>query len=256
MKFRGKESTTVIMKSGNKYDVDIDYFIRLLKNVTYNVGEETRKKLHDVIDSVSNHGYVSYGDDVIQFQDTPIYGRFYVYLWFDENGDLFYIGKGSDARVVDLRNRSELFCEKAKNGRCEIIAANMNEGYALDLENILILESKRLGLTLLNNKSCDGLDAVEYCTRDRDHLLWYWDHLGVITRFSELCGMNIWYDARGYSGDALDERCVWWESHRNIKTNNPEILEAMRKSEEKKEKQRESRRRAYVKRKERLLQGV
>jgi hypothetical protein len=79
-------------------------------------------------------------------------------------------------------------------------------------------------------------------------LLYYWDHLGVISRFSELTGFVVHYDARNCSRDELDGRCVWWENYRDAKVNDPTILSQIREAEERKQRQKEKQREYYARR--------
>jgi hypothetical protein len=117
----------------------------------------------------------------------------------------------------------------------------MDEIYAFDLEQILIWESVFAGKKLLNADGGNGIEAIQYCKCDRDVLLWYWDHEGTIGRFSELTGIEVIYNARSKNKrEAIESRCMWWDTSKwGPETNDPFILEALRKEEERKQKQRE-----------------
>lgn len=234
MRFVGTPEHTPV--DSNCPNVDIDWFISILKRVSRDVGEETRRRMRSAIVSSS----VDDGADMgVPFWDTPIYGRSYVYLWFDLYGNLFYVGKGQWTRAWDVKQRSAAFQEKAASGYCKILASHLAEDYALDLEKIIIMEAVRCGKQLLNKTAGDGIDAVQYCSGDRDHLLWYWDHLGVISRFSELTKTPVHYDARVYREGALGERAVWWNTFGEVKTNDPVVLAEIEKERKRKEKMRE-----------------
>lgn len=234
MKFVGNPEHTQV--SNNCPKVDIDLFVSILWSVSRDVGEETRKRLRAAIVSPPTDDNVDMG---VRFWDTPIYGDSYVYLWFDLHGELFYVGKGCWNRAWAIKQRSAEFQEKAASGYCKILASNLAEDYALDLEKIIIMEAVRCGKKLLNKTGGGAIDAVQYCSGDRDHLLWYWDHLGVISRFSELTKQPVYYDARVYRKGALDERAVWWDTFGAVKTNDPVVLAEIEKERKRKEKMRE-----------------
>lgn len=233
MRFVGSPDNTPVMEStylSCPEKMDIEEFLVLLGNVSREVGAETRERLLGAVQP-PRYERVDGGSTVL-FSDTPVYGNFYVYLWFDENGELFYIGKGSWDRVNDLRSRSDEFRKRAEGGRYEILAAKLRESYALDLEKVLIMEAIYAGKNLLNRKSGDAEDGIRYCSGDRDYLLWYWNHLGVIDRFSVLTGIDSYYDARGGGAAALENRSVWWRKD-HPRVNNPKILAEIREAEEK-----------------------
>ena len=235
------------------YEGDVDALISIIRSYSRVCGEKTRRRMMEAIEVEScpmaeweieryRHG--------IDYSDTPIRGTSYVYLWFDSRGKLFYIGKGTHDRVEDRVGRSDEFMRRAEGGYYRIVAYHLDENYALDLEAILILEATYVGIELVNIKSLDGMLAVQYCTKDRDALLWYWDHWGAVTRFSELTGITVIYNVidKGVR-DAIDSRWFWYANYNHPKTNDPKIIEELCKVEEKKRKQREyqARRRAQKK---------
>jgi len=201
---------------------DVTTLCRVLESFSAVCGEKTRKKMIAAINKRPLPKEAE-GDEyrgAIDYSDTPLRGRHYIYLWFDSDGEIFYIGKGEGNRATNLSQRSNLFKEKAVGGKCIILAYNIDEIYALDLEKILILESVVCGKQIINVKSGSGVDAVQYCTKDRHALLWYWNHVGVVDRFSKLIGENILYDATNSElYETLDERHIWWEYHKEIRTN-------------------------------------
>ena len=249
MKFEAGFKTTPVC--GAFPEIDIDYLVHILAGVSWEVGDEIKARLHAAIDKSKSRAPRQ--DGCISFRDTPVFGRSYVYLWFDLNGDLFYIGKGTAQRAESLQGRSAEFKEKAASGYYKILADDMAEGYALDLEKILLLEIARQRKTLTNHMYGDAVDAIQYCTGDRDALLYYWNHLGVISRFSELTGVVVHYDARNCSLEALDERWVWWETYRDVKVNDPTILAEIRAAEERKKSQKEKQREYARRRKEKMV---
>lgn len=246
MKFNGKFKTTPVY--GLLPEVDIDYLVSILRDVSWQVGDKTRERMRSAIKGPCN---MPPQDGRISFCDTPVFGDSYVYLWFDLAGDLFYIGKGTGNRVESLQGRSAEFKKKAASGYYKILADDMNEGYALDLEKVLLFECARQGKKLTNHAYGDALEGIQYCSSDRDGLLYYWDHLGVIARFSELTGMTVHYDARNFAlRDVLDDRHIWWNMYRDVKVNDPEILAKMQKEEEQNRKRREKAREYARKRRE------
>lgn len=225
--------------SGNTVDLEC-----VLRSYSGICGEQTKKRLVEAIMGRESN-FVK--DDIhagVDYSDTPIRGRSYVYLWFDSDGELFYIGKGTYSRASDIRQRSAEFQKKAEGGHYVYVAYNMDEVYALDLERVLIWEVLLSGRHLLNVSCGSGADAIRYCKNDRDGLLWYWDHEGTIDCFSKLTEIEIIYDARDKDlNEILDERYIWWsEYYHELKTNDSAIIEEMARLEEKKRRQREYRR--------------
>ena len=222
---------------------NIEALVCILRAYSFTCGEKTKRKLIAAITGRHFDPSPEYKEFVrcgVDYSDTEIRGCHYVYLWFDSNGELFYIGKGIHERANNMYRRSAEFQERAKGGCCRYIAYNMDEIYALDLERILIWEAAFSGKQLLNVNGGNGVEAVQYCKYDRDALLWYWNHEGVIDRFSELTGIDVIYDARNANiSEAVDSRRVWWERWGEQRTNDPKILEELRKAEEKKQKRRE-----------------
>lgn len=265
MKFSGDFRATSVLnyfyKRKDLPDIDVDCLIQILKNISWQVGDETRERLQSAI-RPPRHERPQ--DGRISFLDTPFFGHFYVYLWFDLSGELFYIGKGTGNRSESQQGRSAEFKEKAASGYCKILADGMSEDYALDLEKILLLECALQRKPLANLMNGDAVDAMEYCSGDREALLWYWNRLGVISRFSELTGIDVFYDATSnrvasdYSEtNALGERCVWWEwSDRHPNTNNPQRLAEIQAEEERKQRQKEKRREYTRRRKEKLTREM
>ena len=222
---------------------DVDSLISIIREYSRICGKETRQKMVDAITNSSNdfdkHEIEEYSEG-IDYSDTQIRGISYVYLWFDCRGELFYIGKGKYRRAEDKIGRSDEFLQRAEGGYYRVVAYNLDEIYALDLETILILEATFAGRKLVNINGSDGISAVQYCTVDRDALLWYWDHWGAIAKFSELTGIEVLYNAEDKCVyDAIDSRWYWYANYDHPKTNDPKILEEQRKVEEKKRKARE-----------------
>lgn len=236
---------------------DVEILEALLRSYALVCGDKTKQRLCNAINRPHSNGLNGMGDLAshgVDYSDTPIRGLHYVYLWFDANGELFYIGKGSYGRATDTRSRKQDFREKAEGGQCKFVAYNIDEIYALDLERILIWEAALSGKQLLNVDGGSGMDAIQYCKQDRDALLWYWDHEGTIGRFAELTKIQVIYDARNAHHnrclfDAIDGRRVWWENRERL-TNNPEVLEFDKKWEEKKQKEKEARAARRLKKKQ------
>lgn len=238
---------------------NVKFLEALLESYAFICGEKTKQRLCNAINKPHSNiindvsGLSLYGVD---YSDTPIRGLHYVYLWFDANGELFYIGKGAYGRATDMRSRKQKFRDRAEGGQCKFVAYNIDEVYALDLERILIWEAAAAGKQLLNIDGGNGVDAIQYCRHDRDALLWYWDHEGTIARFSELTELQVIYDARNMHQskellDAIDSRQIWWEERDGL-SNNPKVLEAERKHEEMKQKAQEARAARRLKKKQEI----
>lgn len=231
-------------------ECDVDALISIIRAYAPICGEKTRQRMIEAIVKASpplDESEIEKYCHGIDYSETPLRGKSYVYLWFDNQGKLFYIGKGRGNRVADEVSRNDEFMRRAAGGYYRIVAYNLNEIYALDLEAILILEATLAEAKLVNIQSLDGMAAVRYCTKDRDALLWYWDHWGVIANFSELTGIEVIYNVEGKEvREAIDSRWIWYANYNHPKTNDPKIKEEQRKVEEKKKKAREyqARRRA------------
>ena len=175
-------------------------------------GEETRSQMIAYINKGARK-HIDTEDGAISFADTPLRGDRYIYLWFDGEGELFYIGKGYHERVTNLYQRSDEFKRRASEAGAKhvILAKEIDDCYALDLEKILIWEAAMQGCNLLNLSYSNGRDALFYY-RERDVLLWYWNGLGLIDEFSELIGREVVYDLRGkeYDEEAILGKRRWY----------------------------------------------
>lgn len=237
---------------------DVEVLVALLKAYSHICGKKTKQRLCDVINRRSVNAIDENSDIAkrgIDYSDTPIRGLHYVYLWFDASGELFYIGKGIYGRAEDLRSRKPEFQEKATGGHCKYVAYNLDEIYALDLEQILIWEAAFAGKSLLNIDGGSGMDAIQYLKNDRDALLYYWNREGTIDRFSQLTGIQAIYNIQNMQSaqvnEAIDERKCWWDRP-GQETNDPNILEAKKKAEELKQLQREYRAARRTKKKQEI----
>jgi hypothetical protein len=68
--------------------------------------------------------------------------KYYVYLHRDNNGKVFYVGKGCDDRAFHKENRSSCWDKVAKGGyTVEIFKSGLTESAAFRIENGLIAAS-------------------------------------------------------------------------------------------------------------------
>lgn len=102
----------------------------------------------DKHNSAINYDYcVDYRDDVYRA------GGHLVYLYTDEKGVPFYVGKGYESRALDLRGRNDAFEEKFNNNgvnRVFAISSNISEKEALSVETLVINELLNRGWRLTN----------------------------------------------------------------------------------------------------------
>ena len=134
-------TTWISVDSTEILNGNVEFLEALLKSYALICGDKTKQRLCNAINRPHSNMINGMGDLAsrgIDYSDTPIRGLHYVYLWFDANGELFYIGKGMYNRATDIRNRKQEFRDKAATGYCKYVAYNMDEIYALDLERILI----------------------------------------------------------------------------------------------------------------------
>lgn len=124
-----------------------------------NLGEKGRKEFLDWLNKIRlpsdrrsesiNYDYnTDYRDDVYRAGDNI------VYVYTNEFGIPFYVGKGSEMRAKSIYNRSDAFMEKLNdNGVCRIFAivSNMCEEDSLEVETLVINELLNRGWRLTNS---------------------------------------------------------------------------------------------------------
>lgn len=89
-----------------------------------------------------------YRDDVYRAGDKI------VYLYTNDAGIPFYVGKGSETRALDINSRNSAFVEKFnQNGVCRIFAivSNISDCDSLDVETFVINELLDRGWRLTNS---------------------------------------------------------------------------------------------------------
>ena len=138
-----------------------DYFIydSELHDYYASLGENGREQFLKWLSEISlpsgkrndaiNYDYsTDYRDDVYRA------GHCLVYLYTNELGIPFYVGKGTEDRALNISNRNESFKERFnENGTCRIFAivSNMFDRDALDVEAMVINELLNRGWRLTNS---------------------------------------------------------------------------------------------------------
>lgn len=105
------------------------------------------------------------------------YIKYYVYEWFNiDNGEVFYVGKGSGKRYQKNKKRNDVFEAYVASNNCDvrIVKNNMSEKCAHDLENKLIERYKGM------NQCCANLQlggmGFQYMCGDKNPMYgrpWY-----------------------------------------------------------------------------------
>ena len=113
-------------------------------------------------DSINYDYCTDYRDDVYRA------GRSMVYLYTNEMGIPFYVGKGNEDRALTVINRNDGFLEVLeKNGvnRIFAIISNASDEVALEIETLVINELLRRGWRLTNSaKTSIGSDYLRQLT--------------------------------------------------------------------------------------------
>ena len=89
--------------------------------------------------------------------------QYYVYQHFDNNGNLFYVGKGKGKRGFECRGgqRNDKWFEMARDGfSVKILKDNLSNDDALALEKETIYEAIGAGIDLANNSPIERYTVV------------------------------------------------------------------------------------------------
>ena len=79
-------------------------------------------------------------------------GRFLVYLFVDEEGEIYYVGMGDECRIMSKKNRNKKFLEHytKHNSKIVILSKWSTRKIALEIEKMAILRCQIKGFRLTN----------------------------------------------------------------------------------------------------------
>lgn len=122
-----------------------------------NLGEEARQEVLMRLAEIRLPGTPGWGKCDTTFMvdySNRIYeaGRQVVYVWVTEAGEIFYVGRGTQERALNIHSRGEGFKSKIDSTRCKvyILCAWAKESVADDIETMLIYRSLEKGCHLQN----------------------------------------------------------------------------------------------------------
>ena len=177
-----------------------------LKHLLWGAGEEAIKAIVDDVSEITRNHYSNENrkigqHDIITDYCTDLqndqynYGLKCVYAWVDGNGQLFYIGKGTLERAMQIGcgNRSKEFTRMAdENARLFLIVRDGSEEAVADIEDVLIKYSAMHGAPLVNRHCIPSLRELANFMRLK-------------------AGETIKNDADEKSYDDLKNRLEWYE---------------------------------------------
>ena len=138
-----------------------DYYYRNYKLEEYvrSLGDEARAEFMKWMNSIKPSHWrskcINYEFGVDYSNDLYRVGRYLVYLYTNEHGVPFYVGKGDSDRAVSISNRSSAFKDKLnESDTCRIfaIAFDVAEEDALEIETLAINELLNRGWRLVNSR--------------------------------------------------------------------------------------------------------
>lgn len=122
-----------------------------------NLGTEARQEVLKRLGEIRLPGTPGWGKCDTTFMvdySNSMYdaGRQVVYVWATESGEIFYIGRGTQERALNIHSRSEGFKSKFDSTRCKvyILCAWVKESVADDIETMLIYHALEMGHHLQN----------------------------------------------------------------------------------------------------------
>lgn len=120
-------------------------FMDLVRSTDYNRKAAVENDLGDgyVLDFAVDHSDVMYE-----------VGQFLVYLFIDNNGDIYYVGMGNEQRIMDKKNRNNEFLEHytKHNSKIVILSKWSTRKIALEIEKMAIWKCQMDGFRLTNIK--------------------------------------------------------------------------------------------------------
>ena len=144
------------------HDWGLEFYIRAL-------GDEARAEFMGWINSIEQRpryrdNAINYDFGISYANDLFSVGEHMVYLYTDEHGIPFYVGKGGASRAVNIANRSAAFKDAITKGEtCRIFAIvfDIMEEDALKVETLVINELLNRGWRLTNSaKLSAGQDEL------------------------------------------------------------------------------------------------
>lgn len=109
------------------------------------LGQEARQEVLNRLSEIRLPGTPGWGKCDTQFMvdysnRISDAGRQVVYVWVTEKCEIFYIGRGTQDRALNIHSRSKEFLSKVDSARCKvyILCAWANESTADDIETMLI----------------------------------------------------------------------------------------------------------------------
>ena len=145
------------MKQGTKQyyyrNWELEDYVRVL-------GDEARTEFMNWITTIKprrrdRNKAINYNFGISYANDLFKAGEYLVYLYTDEHGIPFYVGKGREDRAINISNRSPAFKDNLTKGdSCRIfaIAYDMREDDALNVETLVINELLDRGWRLSNSQ--------------------------------------------------------------------------------------------------------
>lgn len=164
-----------------------------------NLGAEARQEVLNRLAEVRLPGTPGWGKCDTTFMvdySNRIYdaGRQVVYAWVTERGEIFYIGRGTQERALNIHSRSKEFLSKIDSARCKvyILCAWAKESVADDIETMLIYHALERGLHLQNHRKLLQPVEVECLRRtgiphrDCQYPYWIEEYSDVLNAFDSL----------------------------------------------------------------------
>lgn len=186
-----------------------------------NLGSEARQEVLMRLAEIRLPGIPGWGKCDTTFMvdySNRIYdaGRQVVYVWVTESGEIFYIGRGTQERALNIHSRNEGFKSKLDSDRCKvyILCAWVKESVADDIETMLIYHALEEGHHLQNRSKLLQPIEVECLKRTGvpfsacRYPEWVENYSDVLNAFDSLSGHckalgiggSTWYDkARAYT---------------------------------------------------------
>ena len=164
-----------------------------------NLGLEARQELLNQLSEIRLPGVPGWGKCDTSFMvdySNRLYdaGKQVVYVWVTERCEIFYIGRGTQDRALNIHSRSKEFLSKIDSTRSKvyILCAWAKESVADDIETMLIYHALEKGLHLQNRSKllqpieveCLKRTGVPY--KDCKYPDWIEEYSDVLNAFDSL----------------------------------------------------------------------